>query len=99
MSLRFAFMFMVPEADPVLHRGLVVTPHAEMITIAVADYRQACQTAIQLADEGCVAIELCAGFGHKGVAMVTEAVAGRVQIGVVRFDFHPVLGRSGDAEA
>ena len=50
MSLRFAFMFMVPEADPVLHRGLVVTPQAEMITIAVADYQQACQTAIQCGD-------------------------------------------------
>ncbi|WP_028452864.1 DUF6506 family protein [Chitinilyticum aquatile] len=99
MSLRFAFMFVVPEADPSLHRGLVSTPLAEMITIAVPDYAQACRTAVALADEGCVAIELCGGFGHRGVAMVTEAVAGRAQIGVVRFDHHPVLGRSGDADA
>jgi len=49
----------------------------------------ACREAEKLADEGVILIELCGGFGTIGHAMVTEAVDGRVQVGVVRFDNHP----------
>lgn len=42
-------------------------------------------------------MELCAGFGHLGVAGMVEAAAGRMEIGVVRFDRHPCLNHvSGD---
>ena len=97
MSLRAAFLFIAPQANPQQHTATVLTPEVEVITIGVSDYGAACQTAKDLVDQGCVAIELCAGFGSEGVALVSRAVAGRAAVGVVRFDNHPGLGhRSGD---
>lgn len=50
-----------------------------------------------MVSKGCVAIELCGGFGSEGVAAVARAVRGKAAVGVVRFDHHPGLGhRSGD---
>jgi hypothetical protein len=61
----------------------------EMIMVGVGGYEAACDEARKLADEGVILIELCGGFGTVGHAKVAEAVAGRVQVGVVRFDNHP----------
>lgn len=98
MSLKAAFMFIAPQAQPDLHQATVSTAEVEVVTVAVSNYAQACETAIMLADRGCVAIELCGGFGSEGVAAVARAVRGRVDVGVVRFDHHPGLGhQSGDA--
>ena len=70
-----------------------------MIFIGVKNYDMACEEAIKLADEGVIMIELCGGFGTLGHAMVTEAVKGRIQVGVVRFDNHPGFdGASGDTK-
>lgn len=97
MSLRAAFMFIAPQGNPLQHVATVTTPEVEVITVAVSDYPGACATAIDLVDKGCVAIELCGGFGSEGVAQVARAVRGRAAVGVVRFDHHPGLGhRSGD---
>jgi hypothetical protein len=60
-----------------------------MIMVGVANYEMACEEAKKLADEGVIMIELCGGFGTLGHAKVTEAVEGKCQIGVVRFDNHP----------
>lgn len=97
MSLRAAFMFIAPQGNPLQHVATVATPEVEVITVAVSDYPSACATAVDLVDKGCVAIELCGGFGSEGVAQVARAVRGRAAVGVVRFDHHPGLGhRSGD---
>lgn len=70
----------------------------EMIVVGVGSYDMACAEAKKLADEGVIMIELCGGFGTLGHAKVTEAVAGRLQVGVVRFDNHPGYeNQSGDA--
>lgn len=70
-----------------------------MIFIGVSDYEMACEEAVKLADEGVIMIELCGGFGNLGHARVTEAVKGRLQVGVVRFDNHPGYdGVSGDTK-
>ena len=96
-GLKAAFLFIAPEADPERHRGWVKTPHVELLTIGVKDYAQAAAVARQLVAQGIGAIELCGGFGHKGTALVVEAVAGKIPVGVVRFDLHPGLGHaSGD---
>ena len=48
-------------------------------------------------DEGVKVIELCAGFGNEGVAVITRAVHGRARVGAVKFDCHPGLDfKSGD---
>lgn len=96
--LKAAFLFVAPEGDPEQHRQWVKTPMVHVLAIAVRDYVQAVATAKQLVAEGIGAIELCGGFGHKGTAMIVEAVAGKIPVGVVRFDGHPGLGNaSGDS--
>lgn len=48
-------------------------------------------------DEGVGVIELCGGFGIRGMYVVKQAVGDRAEIGAVRFDGHPGLGgKSGD---
>lgn len=97
MSLRAAFLFIAPKANALQHTATVITPEVEVVTVGVADYAAACQAAQDLVAQGCVAIELCGGFGAEGVARVTRAVEGRAVVGVVRFDHHPGFGhRSGD---
>ncbi len=68
------------------------TESSVMIMIGVSDYKMACEEAVKLAAEGVILIELCGGFGTIGHAMVTEAVYGKVPVGVVRFDNHPGYG-------
>ncbi|MDK2782575.1 MAG: hypothetical protein PWQ32_164 [Thermococcaceae archaeon] len=95
--LKAAFIFIAPEADPEKHRAVIETPMVELYVIGVKSYEEACEIAKKLVEEGIGAIELCGGFGHKGVAKVVEAVEGKVPVGVVRFDIHPGLeGKSGD---
>jgi len=97
MALKAAFIFLAPEAEPQKHRAKVVTPQVELTTIAARDYTEAKQVAQMLVSEGVEAIELCGGFGNKGVAGIVEAVSGKAVVGVVRFDGHPGLGgKSGD---
>ena len=77
MTLKAAFIFIAPEADPAQHRALVKTPEVEVTTLAVTSYAQAEQVAQELVAAGIVAIELCGGFGATGVARVKQAVAGQ----------------------
>lgn len=60
-----------------------------MVMVGVGSYAVACEEAAKLAADGFILIELCGGFGTLGHAMVTEAVKGKCQVGVVRFDNHP----------
>lgn len=70
-----------------------------MIMVGVGSYQSACEEAVKLAEEGILMIELCGGFGTLGHAKVTEAVQGRLQVGIVRFDNHPGYdGISGDSK-
>jgi len=97
MTLRAAFLFIAPQADPVCHRSVITTPQVELITVGVKNYSEGVQAAKDLVRDGVGAIELCAGFGTEGVAMIKKAVDGKAVVGVVRFDHHPGLGfKSGD---
>jgi len=97
MKLKAAFMFVAPESDPGRHRTVVETPAVELTVVGVSGYKEAARIAQELVEKGNVAIELCAGFGHEGVAAVKNAVNGRAAVGVVRFDNHPGLEfKSGD---
>lgn len=97
--LKAAFLFVAPEADPGVHRQWVKTPKVHLLVLGVCNYQVAAQMAKELvAKEGIQAIELCGGFGHRGTALVAEAVGESVPVGVVRFDVHPGLGNgSGDS--
>lgn len=97
MSLKAAFIFIAPNADPAVHRSVVETEQVTLISVGVSSYESAVDAAVKLVEEGVGAFELCGGFGHRGTAMVSEAVKGKAVVGVVRFDVHPGLGnKSGD---
>lgn len=97
-SLKAAFIFVAPHAAADSHFAWVKTAQVQVKMIAVSDYQQAGELLDVLYDEGIRAIELCAGFGHLGVAHMVEKSAGRMVVGVVRFDHHPGLGHvSGDS--
>jgi len=97
MGLKAAFIFVAPEADPERHRSVISTPVVELHVVGVKNYDEASRVAKELVDNGIAAIELCGGFGNKGVAKISEAVGGKVPVGVVRFDIHPGLdNKSGD---
>ena len=98
MSLRAAFIFLAPEADPAKHRASVHTPQVDLTVVGVANYAEAEHVAKSMIEDGIAAIELCGGFGTDGVARIARAVGGKAAVGVVRFDGHPGLGgKSGDA--
>jgi hypothetical protein len=95
--LNAAFIFIAPGADPKTHRGTVETPGVRLTSIGVSSYEEGVEAAIEMADAGCTAIELCGGFGIRGTYLVEQAVSGKARIGVVRFDLHPGLEcKSGD---
>ena len=97
MTIKAAFIFVVPQADPTQHRTTVTTPEVEVTTVAVVNYQQAEEVALALVQQGVQAIELCAGFGAEGLARVKKRLGAQAVVGAVRFDCHPGLGfRSGD---
>ena len=94
---KLVFIFLNKDARPKEHQSIVTVGAVQMITIGVKDYDEACEMAKCFAAEGVAAIELCGGFGNMGVAKVTEAVSGKIPVGVIRFDNHPGFdGESGD---
>ncbi len=98
MKLRAAFMFVAPEADHKIHKSTIDTPMVELISIGVKNYSEAEEVAKELIRDGISAIELCAGFGNEGVAIISKAVGDKAAVGVVRFDKHPGLDfQSGDS--
>lgn len=97
MTLKAAFLFVAPEADPARHRAVVSTPVVELTVIGVKNYAEAMTATSELVRNGVGAIELCGGFGIDGTAMVKRAAGGKAVVGVVRFDGHPGLQfKSGD---
>lgn len=97
MSLKAAFIFVAPEADPEKHHAVVETPIITLTVVGVATYDAAVDVAKKLVEEGNVALELCGGFGIEGTAAVKTAVKGKAAVGVVRFENHPGLEfKSGD---
>lgn len=97
MSLKAAFIFLSPQADPAKDKSIVKTPDVELHVIACKNYEEACKISKQLLEENFAAIELCGGFGNIGAAVVTKAIDNKIPVGVVRFDIHPGLNnKSGD---
>lgn len=97
VALKAAFIFVAPEVDAKKHRAEVDTPVLNLSVVGVKDYHTAVKVAEELVSQGVSAIELCAGFGVEGTAMVKRAVEGKAVVGAVRFDNHPGFDfKSGD---
>lgn len=96
-KLKAAFIFIAPKAQSDKDKAIVSSPSVELEVYGVGSYAEAVELAKKLVERGISTIELCGGFGNRGAALVSEAVAGRARVGVVRFDLHPALGgKSGD---
>ena len=88
MKRKICFLFInATISEP--QRMVMDLGQGEMIVLGVGSYDMACSEARKLVEEGVLMIELCGGFGTIGHAKVTEAVEGKIQVGVVRFDNHP----------
>jgi hypothetical protein len=97
MEVKAAFIFIGPEIDTAKAQALIDTPVIKLNVVGVKSYNEAVKAAVELADTGVQAIELCGGFGNEGIGRVSAAVKGKASVGVVRFDHHPGLGfKSGD---
>ena len=95
--VKAAFVFLSPTADYRKHIIVCDTGAVHLTVVGVKNYSEAKDLAKKLVSEGISAIELCGGFGHRGTALVSEALQGKIPVGVVRFDIHPALdNKSGD---
>ena len=91
-----AFIYVAPGLDSKKDRAFIPSSEINMTVVGCSDYAQAVQLAKDLVAEGITAIELCAGFGFEGTAMVKKAVPG-IPVGSVKFDFHPAFNfKTGD---
>lgn len=97
MKVNAAFIFVASEVDCHVHRTVLDTPVVNLTVVGVKNYLEGVKVAKELADTGVKALELCAGFGNEGTAMVAKAVRGKASVGSVKFDFHPGFDfKSGD---
>ncbi len=96
-KFKAAFIFVAPETDYKAHKALIETSVIELSVVGVKTYKEAVKVATDLVAKGIGAIELCAGFGNEGTALITKAVKGKAVVGAVKFDKHPGFGfKSGD---
>lgn len=97
MKVNAAFIFVAPEVDYKIHRTVLDTPVVHLTVVGVKNYSEAETVAIELVSQGVKAIELCAGFGNEGIALISKAVRGKASVGAVKFDHHPGFDfKSGD---
>ncbi|MHB8061724.1 MAG: DUF6506 family protein [Ruminiclostridium sp.] len=86
---KVCWLFVNPGVTEGVKRQEMVHGQGIMITLGVDSYERAAEEAKKLVDEGIVLLELCGGFGDRGVAMIKDAVGGAIPVGVIRFDHHP----------
>lgn len=97
MKVNAAFIFVAPETDKEIHKAVIETPALILNVIGVKNYTEGVAVAKEMANAGVKAIELCAGFGNEGIAMISKAVKGKASVGAVKFDHHPGFDfKSGD---
>lgn len=98
MKVKAAFIFVAPETDRNIHKSVIETPALVLDIVGVGNYTEGAEVAKELVAKGVQAIELCAGFGNEGIAIISKAVEGKASVGAVKFDHHPGFDfKSGDA--
>lgn len=97
MKRKVAFMYIIGDIGNNVTIKEEEFENVIMMFVGVGSYDMASKTALKLKDEGVGAIELCAGFGIQGHALIKEAVNSEIPIGAVRYDVYPGYGNiSGD---
>ena len=91
-------MFIAPDATASECRTRCDWKGVTLHIAGSSSYEEAVRIAVEYVDNGVSGIELCALFGNKGVAMISDAVGTDIPVGAVRFDHHPFFDdKSGDA--
>gem|GEM_PF-5425669 len=73
MALPFTFIFLAPGAVSSEHRSVVDTPGVALNVVGCIDYEDAAAVAVEFVENlGVTAVELCAGFGNEGIAIVSD---------------------------
>ncbi|WP_199912819.1 DUF6506 family protein [Aquimarina aquimarini] len=95
--MKAAFIYIAPENNHTIHKAFIDSPVVKLTVVGVQNYKEAQEVVQQLVTEGITAIELCAGFGIEGTALIAKSVGDKALVGAVRFDHHPGLeNQSGD---
>ena len=93
---KYGFIYVAPGLDPEKARAFIPADQIEMTVVGCSNYNEAVQVARNMVATGIGAVELCAGFGFEGTAMVKKAIPG-IPVGSVKFDFHPAFDfKTGD---
>lgn len=82
-----AIIAMYPDANPVDDRYVFERAGRKTVLVLVPDASEAPRIAVELADQGATAIELCGSMGVIPQAQVQAAVKGRVPVGTTLFGF------------
>ncbi|GAA2136121.1 DUF6506 family protein [Streptomyces synnematoformans] len=90
MTMRWAYLFGQPQADPSADRIVIERAGQRTILVPVPDESEAAGVAVELVDEGVQLIELCGGFTVQDAARVIDAVRGRAAVGHVTFGLESV---------
>lgn len=98
MTFECTFIYVAPGGlDPKKDRTVIKSNQINMNVIGCSTYAEAQEVAKEMVSKGCTAIELCAGFGNEGVALIKKSVGPGIAVGSVKFDFHPAFEfKSGD---
>lgn len=92
-----AFIYVAPGCNPAKQRAEIPSDEINLNVVGCSTYSEAVEVAKELVAKGCSALELCAGFGNEGIAMIKRAVGPDIAVGAIKFDFHPAFGfKSGD---
>ena len=92
-----AFIYVAPGCNAREQRAVIPSTDINMNVVGCATYSEAVEVAKEMVAKGCTALELCAGFGNEGIAMIKRAVGPDIAVGAIKFDFHPAFGfKSGD---
>ena len=88
--LKYAFLFVVPDADSKKHRVVVETPTLSTTIVGAKDFDDAVNTAKSLVEDGVQLIDLCGGYGPAGAAKIVEAVGDKIPVGSVNYGIESV---------
>jgi len=87
MSLREAFIILVPEVDPRVNRTEIVLANYEFYTILVSNFEMAKVEAKKIVKEKDIhGVILCAGFSNENVGDMSRELGDSVGTLVVRGD-------------
>ena len=88
--LKYAFLFVFPDADSKKHRAVVETPTFSTTIVGTKDFDDAVNVAKSLVADGVQFIDLCGGYGPAGTAKIVEAVGDKIPVGSVNYGIESV---------